>query len=255
MTAPEPDPAPRQDDPFVAHLSAWEAAGTDPPAPGPPADVPRRIGRFRVRRELGRGGFGVVFLAYDPRLRRRVALKVPRADALAAPEFRERFQTEARAAAGLAHPNLVPVSDAGQAGPVCHIASAYCPGPTLRHRLRPRKAPVPLAVAAELVAALADGRARHGRGVVHRDSRRPTSPCPYPWPSPAGTRGAGSSAGTRPKITPQLLRPGGRPGRFGAVRVRQLHAGAAGEGVVHQPASTCTRRGDLFMSAHGPSSS
>src|SRR5262249_29073974 len=80
----------------------------------PEGEVATALGRFQIRRELGRGGFGVVFLAYDPRLDREVALKVPRADTLISPELRERFQREARAAAGLDHPNLVAVYEAGE---------------------------------------------------------------------------------------------------------------------------------------------
>jgi tetratricopeptide (TPR) repeat protein len=128
------------------------------------------IGRFQVRRELGRGGFGVVFLAFDPRLGRDVALKVPRPDVLTSRELRERFHREARAAAGLDHPNIVPVFEAGEAGPTCYIASAYCPGPTLRDWLRSRTEPVPFAEVATLTAALADGAGHaHARGIVHRD--------------------------------------------------------------------------------------
>ena len=89
------------------------------------------LGRFRVHRELGRGGFGVVLLAFDPKLGREVALKVPRPEALTHPELRARFQREARATAGLDHPNLVPVYEAGEEDGVCWIASAYCPGITL----------------------------------------------------------------------------------------------------------------------------
>src|SRR5262245_55676678 len=66
----------------------------------------KELGRFRIIRELGRGGFGIVYLAYDPQLHRRVALKVPRADVVSSLEIRRRFQQEARAAAGLDHPNL-----------------------------------------------------------------------------------------------------------------------------------------------------
>jgi serine/threonine protein kinase len=88
------------------------------------------LGRFPVRRALGRGAFGVVYLAYDPRLGREVALKVPRADVLWTPELRRRFVGEARAAAALDHPNLAEVYEPGEVGPDCLIASAYCPGIT-----------------------------------------------------------------------------------------------------------------------------
>ena len=71
----------------------------------PVADLPwTSLGRFQIRGELGRGGFGIVFLAFDPRLGREVALKVPRAEGVVTPELRERFQREARTAAGLDHP-------------------------------------------------------------------------------------------------------------------------------------------------------
>jgi tRNA A-37 threonylcarbamoyl transferase component Bud32 len=131
---------------------------------------PRRLGRFEIRRLLGRGGFGVVFLAYDPRLNREVALKVPRAEGLITEELRTRFQREARAAAGLDHPNIVPIYEAGEVGPICYIASAYCPGVTLAAWLKDRAAPVAFADAAELIATLAEAvQHAHRRGVVHRD--------------------------------------------------------------------------------------
>jgi WD40 repeat protein len=112
----------------------------------------------------------VVFLAYDPQLCREVALKVPRPEALATPELRERFGREARAAAALDHPNLVPVYEAGTEGAVFYIASAYCPGKTLAEWLRRRSDPVPFRLAAWLLARLAGGVGHaHSRGVVHRD--------------------------------------------------------------------------------------
>jgi WD40 repeat protein/serine/threonine protein kinase len=131
---------------------------------------PTRLGRFQIRRELGHGAFGIVFLAHDPQLRREVALKVPRAEALVSPQARQRFLREARAAAGLEHPNVVPVYEAGEVDSVCYIASAYCPGTTLAQWLKQRDEPVPAREAADLVATLADGvEHAHCRHVVHRD--------------------------------------------------------------------------------------
>jgi hypothetical protein len=141
-----------------------------PPAGAPAEPGGDRLGRFHLLRPLGRGAFGVVWLAHDPKLRRDVALKVPRAEALADPDLRNRFVREARAAAGLDHPNIIPVHEAGEAGPVCYLASAYCPGPSLAEWLRGRGEPVPARQAAALVAALAAAvRHAHARGVVHRD--------------------------------------------------------------------------------------
>ena len=107
------------------------------------------LGRFVIRRELGRGSFGIVYLAYDARLRRELALKVPRVEVFLTPELRARFRHEAMAAAGLDHPNIVPVYEAGEEGPVCFIASAYCPGITLAAWLRQRQRPVPYRTAGE----------------------------------------------------------------------------------------------------------
>ena len=131
---------------------------------------PAWLGRFRIRGELGRGGFGIVLLADDPLLGRQVALKVPRAGALMSPDLRERFLREAKAAARLEHPNLAPVYEAGAVGPICYIVSAYCPGPDLAAWLKQRREPPDPRTAAALMAALADGlHHAHGQGVLHRD--------------------------------------------------------------------------------------
>ncbi len=143
---------------------------TLPALPPPAAAPPSRIGRFLIRRELGHGTFGVVFLAHDPDLARPVAVKVPRAEALVSPGLRARFRQEARAAAGLEHPNLVPVYEAGEDGPVCYIVSAYCPGVTLAAWLKEQTEPVPYRTAARLVATLAEAMEHaHRRGILHRD--------------------------------------------------------------------------------------
>jgi WD40 repeat protein/tRNA A-37 threonylcarbamoyl transferase component Bud32 len=149
------------------------SAATEPSAAtGPPsASLPwTSLGRFQLRRELGRGGCGVVYLAYDPLLHREVALKVPHAATASSPELRERFMREARAASALDHPHLVPVHEVGEVGPVCYIVSAFAPGVTLAEWLRNRTQPVPHRGAAALVQRLAEAVAHaHGRGVVHRD--------------------------------------------------------------------------------------
>jgi WD40 repeat protein len=128
------------------------------------------VGRFRIVHTLGHGGGGIVFLAHDPLLRRKVAVKIPRLEALLTPQLRLRFLREARAAAGLNHPNLVPVYEAGEVDGLCFIVSAYCPGLNLADWLVQRKTPVSGRMAAELVAVLADAvEYIHGCGLYHRD--------------------------------------------------------------------------------------
>ena len=129
-----------------------------------------RIGRFCLVRELGRGGYGVVFLAHDPSLQREVALKVPRPEALVAPDLRRRFLREARAAARVQHPHLVPVHEIGDDGALVYLISPYCRGPSLARWLRGQERPVAVRDAARLVADLADGLdAAHHERVLHRD--------------------------------------------------------------------------------------
>ncbi len=132
--------------------------------------LPKQFGRFSIVRELGRGGFGVVFLAEDSVLRRQVALKVPRPEVLVTPEVRRRFLREAEAASRLDHPHIVPVHEVGEEGPICFIASAYCEGPTLAAWLRLQTTSVQIRVACRLAAVLAAAVAHaHERGILHRD--------------------------------------------------------------------------------------
>jgi WD40 repeat protein len=129
-----------------------------------------QLGRFQIRRELGQGSFGRVFLAHDPLLGRDVALKIPRVPALVTPELRQRFHHEALAAARLDHPNLVPVYDAGVVDDICFITSPYCPGTTLAAWLKERGQPVPWRTAATLLEVLTSAvQHAHSRGVLHRD--------------------------------------------------------------------------------------
>ncbi|REK19543.1 MAG: hypothetical protein DWQ37_00285 [Planctomycetota bacterium] len=133
-------------------------------------ETPRRIGRFEIARELGRGGAGVVFLAFDPKLRRQVALKVPRPEALVHPDLRERFVREARAVAGLGHPNVVPVFEVGETGPICYIAAAYVAGETLSAHLAEQAEAISPHRAARWVLAVAEAvQHAHEHGILHRD--------------------------------------------------------------------------------------
>ena len=135
-----------------------------------PLEVPREFGRFLILRELGRGGFGVVFLAQDSVLRRQVALKVPRPEVLVSREMRLRFLREAEAASRFDHPNIVTVYEVGQEGAICYIASAYCEGMTLAEWLRLQTAPVPVRLACRLIATLSAAVLHsHERGILHRD--------------------------------------------------------------------------------------
>jgi tetratricopeptide (TPR) repeat protein len=128
------------------------------------------FGRFVLGQELGRGGFGVVFLADDPQLGRSVALKIPRPEFVLDDDRRQRFLHEARAAGGLDHPNIVAVHEAGEVGPVAYLAMAFCPGASLAAWLKENRGPVPPTEAAVLVVALADAMQHaHARGVLHRD--------------------------------------------------------------------------------------
>jgi serine/threonine protein kinase/WD40 repeat protein len=128
------------------------------------------VGRFRLLHELGCGGFGVVYLAYDPKLKRQVALKLPRPEVLLAEGLRKRFLREARATASLDHPHIVPVFETGEIGGACYLVSAYCKGGTLAQDLAQRQSPLDAREAAHLAILLADAvEYAHSRGVLHRD--------------------------------------------------------------------------------------
>src|SRR5262245_19359606 len=128
----------------------------------------RRLGRFEILLPLGSGAFGTVYKARDPELDRTVALKVPRADRVGTAEHRDRFLREARSAAQLRHPAIVPVHEVGQIDGQPYLVSDFVPGVTLADRLTAD--PPPPREAAQLVAAVAEAlHYAHEHGVIHRD--------------------------------------------------------------------------------------
>ena len=124
---------------------------------------------YRIERRLGRGGMGILYLALEPGLQRRVALKLIAPEAAADDVFTRRFAEESRIAASIEHPNVVPIYAAGEEAGVPWIAMRYVAGSDLGRRLAREGRREP-AEAVELIAQVADGLdAIHAAGLVHRD--------------------------------------------------------------------------------------
>ncbi len=155
--APEPSP----DAPTVA--------GPSPSDPPPEWPVPAgEFGKYELLCELGRGGMGVVYKARQKDLDRPVALKMILAGHLASPDVVHRFHDEARAAAGLHHPHIVAVYEAGHVHGQPYFAMQYIGGPSLAEVLR--REPMSQEEAVRCVAVIARAVAHlHGKGIVHRD--------------------------------------------------------------------------------------
>ncbi len=126
-------------------------------------------GEYSLERELGCGGMGIVYLARDVQLDRDVAIKVLPSHLAASAASRERFVREARTAAGLSHPLIVPIHRVGEADGFVFFVMSYVEGETLGDRLR-TKGPLPPPEAARVLREVAWALAyAHGRGIVHRD--------------------------------------------------------------------------------------
>lgn len=127
----------------------------------------KKLGRFELQSLLGTGGFGKVFRAYDPKLERLVALKVPTFDKNSKRRL-QRFLSEAKAAARLKHANIVSTFDSGIADNKYYIALEYIDGEMLSDRIA--RSPVPIRESVKMIRKLADALAyAHSRGVIHRD--------------------------------------------------------------------------------------
>jgi serine/threonine protein kinase/formylglycine-generating enzyme required for sulfatase activity len=145
---------------------------TSPAVPGPgesPPDLPALIGRYRVERVLGRGGFGVVYLAHDDQLHRPVAVKVPHRGRVSSPEDVEAYLAEARILASLDHPHVVPVHDIGTTNDgLPFVISKLIEGSDLAAKIKAGRPS--FGESAELVATIAEAlHYAHRKGLVHRD--------------------------------------------------------------------------------------
>jgi serine/threonine-protein kinase len=156
-------------------------AATQPGPPGPrdpelaflsPSPIPEhlgRIGTYEVHSVLGRGGMGVVLKAFDPALRRFVAIKVLGSHLAANPEYRQRFLREARSAAAVRHEHVVGIHAVDDSGALPFLVMEYVEGTTLQGRLDPG-VPLELSEILDFGVQLAEGlAAAHARGLIHRD--------------------------------------------------------------------------------------
>ena len=136
------------------------------------ADHPKKLGKYEIRRELGRGAMGVVFDAWDPSIERRVALKTVRRDQLEGSEAQEmldRFKREAQAAGRLSHPNIVSVYEYGEDEGTAFIAMEYVEGRELKDYFDKNEC-FALPQVGRLMSELLDALGQaHANGIVHRD--------------------------------------------------------------------------------------
>jgi serine/threonine-protein kinase len=127
-----------------------------------------KFGRYEIKSEIGRGGMATVFHAYDPRFERDVAIKVLPREFLHDPQFRARFDREAKMIALLEHPAIVPVYDFGEENGQPFIVMRYMSGGSLSDKLK--QGAFTLSEAAQIIDRLAPALdAAHSRGIVHRD--------------------------------------------------------------------------------------
>ncbi len=144
-----------------------EAALRSAPAPSVPPPSGSLAARYRIERELGRGGTATVYLAHDLKHDRAVALKVLH-PAITEGLARDRFVREIRIAGQLQHPGIVPLFDSGEADGSLYYVMPVVPGENLRQRMR--REPLPLAEVLAVLGEVAETlRYAHERGVIHRD--------------------------------------------------------------------------------------
>jgi serine/threonine protein kinase/formylglycine-generating enzyme required for sulfatase activity len=144
-------------------------ASTALPCEAAQREKPQRIGRYRVERLLGTGGFGRVYLAHDDQLCRPVAIKMPHPSRATQPGYAETYLAEARILASLDHPHIVPVHDVGQTDDgLPYVVSKFIEGSDLARTIK--HARLSVTEPAGLVATVAEAlHHAHRKGLVHRD--------------------------------------------------------------------------------------
>ncbi|GAB4277930.1 MAG: hypothetical protein Kow0080_29240 [Candidatus Promineifilaceae bacterium] len=129
---------------------------------------PEKIGRYVIDSEVGRGGMATVYKAYDPHFERWVAVKVLPREFMHEPEFRARFEREAKTIAMLEHPAIVPVYDFGESDGQPYLVMRYMPGGSLAERLQ--KGPLSIEETAEILQRIGAALERaHSQQIIHRD--------------------------------------------------------------------------------------
>jgi serine/threonine-protein kinase len=228
--------------------------------PGPPAaahpprgeGMPRRLGEYRIVREIGRGGMGVVYEAEQESLGRRVALKVLAPGAAAHPTHVERFQREARAAARLHHTNIVPVFAVGEEDGTQYYVMQYiegCPLNEVLHELRRQRDaaadPEPAAPEGETSSAAVARSLWHGRFRAAAPRDRPEAGRPdkatqlaetvVPQrPPPSDPLGKPRGAPASSRLLSDTHRPFAKSAAHIGAQAADALEYAAGQGVLHR---------------------
>lgn len=155
--------------PLIDGMSSYDVTVDDLPERSELGVPPERIGRYRVKKRLGHGGFGIVYLAEDEKLGRLVAIKVPHRRLVVNEEDIEAYLSEARAVAKLDHPHIVPVYDVGHDNDCpCYVVSKFVDGSNLASKLKHSR--LSIAESVDLVMTVAEAlHYSHKQGLVHRD--------------------------------------------------------------------------------------
>jgi WD40 repeat protein/serine/threonine protein kinase len=227
---------------FPALVLMEQEGSVASPATGPDlrratdgSPVPRQLGEYRILREVGRGGMGVVYEAVQESLGRHVALKVLPGYGLASPTHLERFRREAKAAAKLHHTNIVPVFGVGEDHGVSYYAMQFIQGQGLdvvlhevqRLRGRPEVPGLSSAVAVSVAQGLLTGR-------FTAAAAGPEQPPPVAGNPPAAGRSDAGVAGSRSELTSQPGMAYARSVARVGVQVAEALAYAHGQGILHR---------------------